>query len=145
MRSALHRQLRRIASTLMLAGALAFVAQATMVTISQVAAANGSMPQPAVTVSGALHYHDGLARHFHVHHHGKDLPGHVHEPADHDDESVAHAPLLTLGAVTADIPAATAWGPALVACGSHPCPLQARLKGVRPDGLNRPPSTPDIA
>jgi hypothetical protein len=142
MRLALYLRFRRIASTLMLAGALAFVAQATMVAISQVAAANGSMPQPAVTVSGALHYHDGLARHFHVH--GNDV-GHVHEPADHDDEAVAHAPLVTVGTVTADVPAAMSCTPAPVASGSVSCPLQARLEGVNPDGLNRPPSTPDIA
>jgi len=52
----------------MLAAALAFTAQGTMVVVSQIAAANGSMPHPAVTVSGSLHYHDPLARHFHVHH-----------------------------------------------------------------------------
>jgi hypothetical protein len=144
MRLALYLRFRRIASTLMLAGALAFVAQATMVAISQVAAANGSMPQPAVAVSGGLHYHDALARHFHVHH-GNDAAGHVHDHADHDDDAVAHAPLVTLGAVTADIPAATTCAPASVASGSHPRAIQARLKGVRPDGLNRPPSTPDIA
>src|SRR5215216_6395927 len=68
MRCALHQQLRRIASTLMLAAVLAFAAQGAMVLVSQVAAANGSMPDPAVTVSGSLHYHDPLARHFHVHH-----------------------------------------------------------------------------
>jgi hypothetical protein len=144
MRLALYLRLRRIASTLMLAGALAFVAQATVVAMSQAAAANGSIPQPAIIVSGALHYHDTLARHFHVHH-GNDTAGHVHDHADHDDDGIAHAPLVTLGAVTADIPAATACAPALVASGSHPCPIQARLEGVPPDGLNRPPSTPDIA
>jgi hypothetical protein len=143
MRLALYLRFRRIASTLMLAGALAFVAQATMVAISQVAAANGSMPQPAVTVSGALHYHDALARHFHVHH--GDVAEHVHEHTDHDDDAVAHAPLVTLGAVSADIPAATTCAPAPVASGSQPYLIQARLEGVNPDGLNRPPSTPDIA
>ena len=143
MRLVLHRQLRRIASTVMLAATLAFLAQGTMIAVSQAAAANGSMPQPAVVVSGALHYHDGLARHFHVHH-GKDAAGHVHEPADQDDAGVAQSPLVTLGAATADIPAGTICTPAPTVSGAQPCPVQARLEGVRPDGLNRPPSTPDI-
>src|SRR5215207_5566763 len=102
--------LRRFASTLMLVAALAFVAQGTMVLVSQVAAANGLMPDPAVTVSGSLHYHDPLARHFHVHH-GKDAPGHVHEPADRDDDPATHAPLVTLGAAAADIPAVNVCAP----------------------------------
>jgi hypothetical protein len=144
MRLALHQKLRRIASMVMLAAILAFAAQGTMIVVSQVAAANGSMPHPAVTVSGSLHYHDPLARHFHVHH-GKEAPGHVHEPADHDDDAVAHAPLMTLGAATADIPASTLCAPPAMPCGANASVAQARLEGVQPDGLNRPPSTPDIA
>jgi hypothetical protein len=144
MRSALYRRLRRIASTMMLAAALAFLVQGTMIAVSETVAASGSMPQPAVMVGGALHYHDGLARHFHVHH-GNDSPGHVHDHADHDDDAAAHAALVSLGAVTADIPAAMACVPAPVASDAQPCPIQARLEGVRPDGLNRPPSIPDIA
>jgi hypothetical protein len=145
MRLALHQQLGRIAATLMLTAALAFIAQGTMVVVSQFAAANGSMPHPAVTVSGSLHYHDPLARHFHVHH-GQDARHvHVHEPADHDDDGVAHAPLMTLGVASADLPAPIACLPPSVPSGASPCPVQARLEGIQPEGLNRPPSTPDIA
>src|SRR5215213_540583 len=142
MRLALHRQLRRIACTLMLAATLAFIAQGTMVLVSQIAAANGWMPHPAVTVSGSLHYHDPLARHLHVHH-GQDA-GHVHEPADHDEDGVAQAPLVTLGVASADLPAPIVWTPSSVPSGAGPCPVQARLEGIQPEGLNRPPSTPDI-
>jgi len=131
----------------MLAATLAFIAQGTMVLVSQIAAANGSMPHPAVTVSGSLHYHDPLARHFHVHH-GQDA-GHVHEPADHDadhdDDGVAHTLLVTLGAIPADLPAPITCAPSSVPSGASPCPVQARLEGIQPEGLNRPPSTPDIA
>jgi hypothetical protein len=145
MRLALHRQLRRTASMMMLlAAAVAFLAQGTMIAVSQAAAANGSMPQPAVIVSGALHYHDPLARHFHIHH-DKDAAGHVHEPDDHDDDGIARTSFVTLGTAAADIPAAATCTPACVVSDAQPCPIQARLKGVQPDGLNRPPSTPDIA
>src|SRR5215213_190895 len=142
MRWVLHRKLRRIASTVLLVAALAFVAQGTMIAVSQVAAANGSMPDPAVTVSGALHYHDPLALNFHVHH--GDAPGHVHDPADHDDDAVAQSPVVTLGAAAADIPAVTICAPSVTLSDTSSCPGQARLEGVQPEGLNRPPSTPDI-
>jgi hypothetical protein len=142
MRQALHRCFLPIARTLMLAAAVAFLAQGTLIVISQAAAALGWMPQPAVTVSGPVHYHDALARHLHTHSH--DVPGHVHGPADHDDDSVAAAPCVSLGAVAAIVPLAAApWPPVLPAV--SPSPVPQRLEGVQPDGLNRPPCTPDIA
>jgi hypothetical protein len=142
MRLALDRHLQRIARTLMLAAAVAFLAQGTLIVISQAAAALGWMPHPAVTVSSSVHYHDQLARHLHTHSH--DIPGHVHGPADHDDDTVAAAPCVSLGAVAAVVPLAAApWPPVLPA--ASPSPVPQHLEGVQPDGLNRPPCTPDIA
>jgi hypothetical protein len=139
-----RRHLRPVASMLMLVAVLAFAAQVTMIIVSQVAASNRSMPHPAVAVSGGVHYHDGLARHLHVHG-GKDAPGHTHDPADQDEHAAAQVLIVTLGVAAADIPSAiSASLPTVFADMSH-YPAQAALDGLHPDGLNRPPSTPDIA
>src|SRR5262245_30468669 len=84
-----HLLIRRLANGLMLLAALAFVQQGTLIGASQAAALAGSMPDPAVVLDGAIHFHDGLARHVHVHG-GDNKPGHVHHAAHHDDH-VHHA------------------------------------------------------
>jgi hypothetical protein len=80
MRFRLHAHLRRIASGLMLLAIFAFVQQSAMIAASQALASAGSMSDPAVTLSGSVHYHNDLARHVHVHG-GHDSVGHVHDTA----------------------------------------------------------------
>lgn len=46
---------------------LAFVLQSTLISISQAKAALGAMPEPSVTLSGSVHFHDQLAGHVHSH------------------------------------------------------------------------------
>ncbi len=69
----------------MLAAAVAFVQQGAMIIVSQAAAFAGSMPEPAVVLSGKVHIHDQLAGHVHMHS-GRNTPGHVHNAADLDDD-----------------------------------------------------------
>jgi hypothetical protein len=128
----------------MLVSTFAFLVQATMIMVSQVSAATGSMPQPAVFLSGSLHYHDPLARHVHVHH-GEDQIGHVHGPFDHDEgNATPHSSFVTLGVAAIVLPEMDIRLPP-VPLTAPPCPFATPLIGVSPDGLNRPPSTPDIA
>src|SRR2546430_12914986 len=142
MRVRLHARLRRVASGLMLLAILAFVQQCAMIAASQALASAGSMSDPAVTLSGSVHYHNSLARHVHMH---GSPPGHVHKTTDIDhDSDETHAPFWSLGYTSAVMPviAVSAASFELVRADER---LQMRLEGVRPDGLNRPPSTPSIA
>src|SRR5258705_9638863 len=83
----LHRYLKRVASSFMLAGTLAFILQGTMISVSDAVASMGLMPQPAETLGGSFHLHDHLAGH--VHHHGGDnAAGHAHSLADPDDDDL---------------------------------------------------------
>src|SRR5262245_62008078 len=144
MRLGLRARLRRIASGLMLLAMVAFVQQSTMIAASQALASAGSMIDPAVTLSGPVHYHNGLARHVHVHG-SHDSVGHVHDTADIDDDmDGANTPFWSLGYTSAVMPviAVSAASFELVRADER---LQMRLEGIRPDGLNRPPSTPSIA
>lgn len=142
MRFRLHARLRRIASGLMLLAMVAFVQQGAMIAASQALASAGSMADPAVTLSGPLHYHNDMARHVHMH--GNSV-GHVHTTADIDhDPDDASTPFWTLGGVSAVIPvmAISAVSFEIVRAEERP---HVRLEGIRPEGLNRPPSTPSIA
>src|SRR5262249_47630650 len=137
-----HVRLRRIASALMLLATIAFVQQTAMIVASQASASAGSMSDPAVTLSGSVHYHNSLARHVHMH---GSSAGHVHKTTDIDhDSDETHAPFWSLGYTPAGLAVKTVAPP-------FPGPFKAnarpsvRLEGVRPDGLNRPPSTPSIA
>src|SRR5262245_43411855 len=62
---------------------VAFVQQSAIIAASQALASAGSMIDPAVTLSGSVHYHSSLARHVHVHG-GHHSVGHVHDTADID-------------------------------------------------------------
>jgi hypothetical protein len=142
MRFRLHARLRRIASGLMLLAMAAFVQQGAMIAASQALASAGSMADPAVALSGPLHYHNDMARHVHMH--GNSV-GHVHTTADIDhDRDDASTPFWSLGGVSAVIPmmAISAVSFEIVRAEERP---HVRLEGIRPDGLNRPPSTPSIA
>jgi hypothetical protein len=142
MRFRLRARLRRIASGLMLLAMVAFVQQSTMIVASQALASAGSMADPAVTLSGSVHYHSSLARHVHVH--GNSV-GHVHKTADIDhDSDEPSTPFWSLGSASAVMPvmANSAVSFEIVRADERP---QVRLEGIRPDGLNRPPSTPSIA
>jgi hypothetical protein len=92
-------------------------------------------------LSGPVHYHDSLARHVHVH---GSTSGHVHKTADIDhDSDEGSPPLWSLGGVSAVIPALviSAVSFEIVRADERP---HVRLEGIKPDGLNRPPSTPSI-
>jgi hypothetical protein len=144
MRFRLHARLRRIASGLMLLAMVAFVQQGAIVAASQALAWAGSMIDPAVTLSGSVHYHNSLARHMHVHGSHNSV-GHVHKTADIDDDSdEASTPFWSLGGASAVIPVMgiSAASFEIVRAAERP---YVRLEGIRPDGLNRPPSTPSIA
>jgi hypothetical protein len=126
----------------MLLAMVAFVQQSAMVAASQALASAGSLADPAVTLSGSLHYHNDLARHVHIH--GNPV-GHVHTTADVDhDPDDASTPFWTLGGASAVIPviAISAVVFEIVRADERP---HVRLEGIRPEGLNRPPSTPSIA
>jgi phosphoribosyl-AMP cyclohydrolase len=142
MRFRLHARLRRIASGLMLLAMVAFVQQSAMIVASQAMASAGAMADPAVTLSGPVHYHNSLARHVHAH---GSTSGHVHKTADIDhDSDEGSPPFWSLGGVSAVIPALaiSAVSFEIVRADQRP---YVRLEGIRPDGLNRPPSTPSIA
>ena len=153
-----HPLIRRLANGLMLLAALAFVKQSAMIGASQAAALAGSMPDPAVVLDGAIHFHDGLARHVHVHG-GDTMPGHVHQAAHHDDH-VHHAVhddddddldgpgqvvFWSLGCPAAVMPIIGTCAVPLEPVSAVGGALQDRPQGVEPDGLTRPPSTPSIA
>jgi hypothetical protein len=142
MQSRLYPCLRRIASSLMLLAMLAFTQQGAMIAASQVLASGGSMIDPAVTLSGSVHYHNSLARHVHIH---SNSVGHVHNGADIDhDSDDASTPLWSLGGASAviQVTAISVVSFEIVRADERP---YVRLEGIRPDGLNRPPSTPSIA
>jgi hypothetical protein len=144
MQSRLYPRLRRIASSLMLLAMLAFTQQGTMITASQARASAGSMIDPAVTLSGPIHYHDSLARHVHIHD-GHDSLGHVHTTADIDHPiDDAKTPFWSLGSTSAVIPvmALSTLSFKMMSADQRP---HVRLEGIEPEGLNRPPSTPSIA
>ena len=136
----LRARLRRIASGLMLLAMFAFVQQSAVISASLALASAGRMTDPAVTLSGSLHYHNELARHVHVHG-AHNSVGHVHDTADIDE---ANTPLWSLGCTSAIIPviAVSAGLFEIVRAAERP---HIHLEGIRPDGLNRPPSTPSIA
>ena len=140
MQSRLYPRLRRMASSLMLLAMLGFVQQGAMIAASQARASAGSMIDPAVTLSGPVHYHDDLARHVHVHGSHNSV-GHVHNTADIDD---ANTPFWSLGYTSAVMPVMAVFAVSFEMGRVDERP-HARLEGVQPDGLSRPPSTPSIA
>lgn len=146
MRLRLQRYLTRTARGLMLAAAVAFVQQGAMIIVSQAAAFGGSMPEPAVVLSGNVHIHGELAGNTHVHG-GGNAPGHVHHAADHDDDDVdaGRTVFWSLGCTSAVLPAMEACSVSFDVVSAIRALPQDRLDGLEPDGLTRPPSTPSIA
>jgi hypothetical protein len=138
---ATRHRLRRATATAMLVAVFSFILQATLVTISQAEASMGSMPSPAVVLAGAVHYHDNLARH--VHSHGGAMD-HVHHSADTDDDANA-GQVITLGLVFAATPTMSMGLVLSLKFTAVSVFLDKRLLDFKPDGLNRPPSTLDIA
>lgn len=128
----------------MLAAMAAFVQQSGMIVASEAAASFGVMPQPATTLNASVHFHDNLAviLHVHVSHNG---PGHVHGPADADHDKADAGKAVVCGGghtfAVMPIPACA------VVCDSartvESAPIDP-LRGIEPDTLNRPPSTPGI-
>jgi len=113
-----------------------------MIAASQALASAGSMSDPAVTMSGSVHYHNELARHVHMH---GSSAGHVHKTTDIDhDSDETHASFWSLGYTSAVIPAMGISAVSLQVLRAQEGP-HVRLEGIRPDGLNRPPSTPSMA
>ena len=119
----------------------AFVLQSALISGSDAKAAVGAMPEPSVTLSGSVHYHDQLAGH--VHSHGGDTKaGHVHDGADIDD-----GPSLSWSMFS---PSVASPQPPILA---EPFDQLRRVKpptvqttdGVEPGTLTRPPSTLSIA
>jgi hypothetical protein len=136
-------RLQRIACRFMLLAMVAFVQQGAMIAASQALAAAGAMIDPAVTMSGPVHYHNSLA--LHVHTHGHESLGHVHNTTDIDHATDDNdVPFWSLGGTSAVI-SIMGISPVLFEIArADECP-QVSLEGIEPEGLNRPPSTPSIA
>lgn len=129
----------------MFVATLAFIMQSALVLVSKVEAASGLMSEPAVTLSGSLHYHDHLAGH--VHDHDDHDEGHVHDaPVPDDDPDKANcASICSLFASSMSFATASALvAPRHVSVRGELTPFPER-PGVDPAALIRPPSTPSIA
>jgi len=131
----------------MVLAALAFTHQGAMAGAAQAAASVGVMIEPAVTVSGPVHYHGDVARHFHTHddHAGA---GHTHGHADrdHDDTDKHASPTICAIGVCCAVVGLPATCVLPVAHAIRIAPgFDAPVTGVEPDNLQRPPSTPSIA
>jgi hypothetical protein len=121
----------------------AFVLQGTLISISQAKAAAGSIPEPAVTLSGSVHFHDQLAGHVHDHG-GGSAEGHIHYGPDHDNGGGLSQSWSLFG-VSIDVPAYVAFGRSFDLLGAVELPACQLADGVEPGGLIRPPSTLSIA
>jgi len=146
MQSRLYPRLRRIATSLMVLAVGAFLLQGALIAVSQVEAATGSMPEPAVMLAGPVHLHDNLAGHVHAHG-GDNGVGHVHHRADvgHDDSDVAvKIPFWSLATTSAVLPMWTACAVSFDVVSTVERAPDGHLDGIEPDGLNRPPSTPSM-
>jgi hypothetical protein len=133
------------ARTLAFLAAVAFLLQGLAVSASQAAAAAGLMADPAVELTGAVHFHGHLAGHVHSHD-GDNLAGHVHVPAgtDHDDHTDAGS-AWALFSPSLDIPANGALQYSASVCDLMPMVMTESATGLAPPSLIRPPSTPSIA
>jgi hypothetical protein len=121
---------------------LAFVLQNTLISISQAKAALGSMPEPSITVSGSVHFHDQLAGHAQAHDDSSE--GHVHDGPDHDGDGAPNLTWSIFGTSIAS-PELIVLAGALDLLGLVDLPVVLATDGARPDGLIRPPSTLSIA
>ena len=141
----LHR-LRRFARTIMFVAISAFMLQGVMISISQAAAATGTMVEPAVTLSGSLHYHNQLAGHVHDHG-GEDAVGHVHDGlgSDHEDPSAGSSSFWSIFSSSITIPTVVATIPSSDLVGRVGLPAGVSADGIEPAALIRPPSTLSLA
>jgi hypothetical protein len=138
----LLQRLSQIARTTMFMAISAFVLQGALISISQAKAALGAMPEPSVTLSGSVHFHDQLVGH--VHSHGDNSEGHVHDGADHDDDGGPNLIWSIFGTSIVSAELAVLASPFQL-LGLVELPTVRAIDGVRPDGLIRPPSTLSIA
>lgn len=140
-----YPRLRNVARTIMFVAISALLLQNVMVTVSQAAALSGVMPEPAVILSGSMHYHGNLAGH--VHEHDGDIAGHVHVPStlDHDDDGGFAPSFSALFGVFMAIPEFTSLAHPSDFIGLVPLPQSVKADGIDPGALIRPPSTPSIA
>lgn len=146
MQRLLHLPLRRFARTIMFVAISAFMLQGVLISISQAAAAAGTMLEPAVTLSGSVHFHDRLAGH--VHDHGDNVAeGHVHDGFDSDHEDAAGGTQLswTIFGTSIAIPTVVALIPSSDLLGRVELPAGRTADGVEPAALIRPPSTFSLA
>jgi len=138
----LLQRLRQIARITMFMAISAFVLQGALISVSQAKAAMGDMPEPSVTLSGSVHFHDQLAGH--VHSHGDNSEGHVHDGPDHDDDGGQNLTWSIFGTSIASPELSVLVSP-FDLLGLVELPAVRAIDGVRPDGLIRPPSTLSIA
>lgn len=146
MQMRLHIFLRPIARSLMLLAMVAFVQQSALVAVSQAAAATGLVPQPAVKLSGQVHFHDDVVRQAHAHT-GHNTAGHVHGGgnAGNETDEATDAPMWCLSCTSAVVPMAVLCSIPIESAEAIEAAPHGSLIGIEPDGLNRPPSTPNIA
>lgn len=125
---------------------LAFMAQGALISVSQAAAAAGTMLEPAVTLSGSLHLHDRLAGHVHDHG-GSNVEGHVHDSSglDHDEDGSPVSSFWSVFGVSVAVPSLTALAHPSDFIGLVQLPRSEKADGIDPGALTRPPSTPSIA
>ena len=121
---------------------LAFVLQGTLISISQALAAVEIMPQPSVTLNGSAHFHDQLSGH--VHDHGSNAEGHIHDGSDPSKETGLNLCWSVFGA-SIIFPAHVALVGSFDLLGLVELPTLQTADGVEPGGLIRPPSTLSIA
>jgi hypothetical protein len=124
----------------------AFMLQGVLISVSQAAAAAGTMLEPAVTLSGSVHFHDHLAGH--VHDHGDNaVEGHVHDGSgpDHDDNAGGSKLSWTIFGSSITIPTAVGLIPSSDFLGCVELPAGRTADGVEPAALIRPPSTLSLA
>lgn len=140
-----HR-LRRFARTIMFVAISAFMLQGVLISISQAAATTGTMLEPAVTLSGSLHYHDQLAGHVHDHG-GEGAVGHVHDGlgSDHEDPGAGSSSSWSIFSSSITIPTVVATIPSSDLVSRVGLPTRVSADGVEPAALTRPPSTFSLA
>jgi hypothetical protein len=124
----------------------AFMLQGTLISISQAAAATGTMLAPSITLSGDVHVHDQLAGHVHEHG-GYNAKGHVHDPSapDHDGDVGFVSSFWTLFGPSIAVPAFVGLVHPCDFVGSIELPPVESADGIDPGALIRSPSTPSIA
>jgi hypothetical protein len=120
----------------------AFVLQSALILVSQALAAVEIMPQPSVTLSGSAHFHDQLSGH--VHDHGSNAEGHIHDGPDTDKDGGLNLCWSIFGA-SIIFPAPVALARSFDLLGLVELPAVQTADGIEPGGLIRPPRTFSIA